>query len=201
LILKAWGQLEEALALHKKEEAICLELGSKDGLQASFGNQAVILTAWGRLEEALALNKKKEAICLELGNKDGLQRSYGNQALILQAWCRLEEALALIKKQEAICLELGQKRDLGYCYWQWVCLNAPAARPTRKRPGCPPPSNSSVNWACPASFTQSKRHSPPPGRRKAPLRVSDKPRAASQARNRNERRTQEADGEIGFKVT
>ena len=31
LILKAWGRLEEALALHKKEEAICLELGNKSG--------------------------------------------------------------------------------------------------------------------------------------------------------------------------
>jgi hypothetical protein len=27
------------LALHKKEEALCLELGNKDGLQISYGNQ------------------------------------------------------------------------------------------------------------------------------------------------------------------
>jgi tetratricopeptide (TPR) repeat protein len=122
LILQAWGRLEEALALHKKQEAICLELGNKDTLQISYGNQALILQAWGRLEEALALHKKEEAICLELGNKDSLQRSYGNQALILQAWGRLEEALALHKKQEAICLELGNKEGLGYCYWQWASL-------------------------------------------------------------------------------
>ena len=74
LILQAWGRLEEALALHKKEEAICLELGNRDGLQRSYGNQALILKAWGRLEEALALHKKEEAICLELGNKDGLSQ-------------------------------------------------------------------------------------------------------------------------------
>ena len=43
------GPLEEALALHKKEEAICLELGNKDGLQTSYGNQALILTC-GALE-------------------------------------------------------------------------------------------------------------------------------------------------------
>ena len=61
------------MALHKKEEAICLELGNKDCLQISYGNQALILQDWGRLEEALALHKKEEAICLELGNKDGLQ--------------------------------------------------------------------------------------------------------------------------------
>ena len=87
-------------------------MGNKDGLQRSYGNQALILKAWGRLEEALALHKKQEAICLELGNKDGLQACYGNQALILQAWGRLEEALALHKKEEAICLELGNKDGL-----------------------------------------------------------------------------------------
>jgi tetratricopeptide (TPR) repeat protein len=119
LILRDWGRLEEALALHKKKEAICLELGNKNSLQISYGNQAGILQAWGRLEDAMALHKKQEAICLELGNKNSLQASYGNQALILKDWGRLEEALALHKKQEAICLELGKKVDLGYCYWQW----------------------------------------------------------------------------------
>jgi tetratricopeptide (TPR) repeat protein len=119
LILKVWGRLDEALALHKKEEAICLALGSKDGLGISYGNQALILRAWGRLEEALALHKKEEAICLEMGNKDSLQRSYGNQALILQVRGRLEEALALLKEQEAICLELGSKVGLAYCYCHW----------------------------------------------------------------------------------
>jgi hypothetical protein len=32
LILKAWGRLEEAMALHKKKEALCLELGNRSGL-------------------------------------------------------------------------------------------------------------------------------------------------------------------------
>ena len=43
MILKAWGRLEEALALHKKQEAICLELGNKDGLSKSYAGQALIL--------------------------------------------------------------------------------------------------------------------------------------------------------------
>src|SRR5271154_1516160 len=30
IILRAWGRLEEAMALHQKEEAICLDLGNKD---------------------------------------------------------------------------------------------------------------------------------------------------------------------------
>ena len=69
------GELEIALRIVQQEEALCLELGNKDSLQASYGNQALILQAWGRLEEAFALHKKQEALCLELGNKDGLQRA------------------------------------------------------------------------------------------------------------------------------
>jgi hypothetical protein len=30
-----WGRLEEAMALLKKKEALCLELGSRGGLQRS----------------------------------------------------------------------------------------------------------------------------------------------------------------------
>ena len=60
MILKDWGRLEEAMALHKKEEAFCLELGNKDSLQRSYGDQAVILRAWGRLEEAFELHKKRK---------------------------------------------------------------------------------------------------------------------------------------------
>jgi tetratricopeptide (TPR) repeat protein len=72
------GRLEEALALLKKTEALYLELGNKDGLQRTYGSQALILQAWGRLEEALALHKKAEALCLELGNKAGSAIVIGN---------------------------------------------------------------------------------------------------------------------------
>jgi tetratricopeptide (TPR) repeat protein len=114
----AWriGELEIALRIVQQEEALCLELGNKEGLQASYGNQGLILRAWGRLEEAMALHKKKEALCLELGNKEGLQRSYGNQAVILKAWGRPEEAIALHKKEEVLCLELGNKEGLQRSY-------------------------------------------------------------------------------------
>ena len=109
LILQAWGKLDEAMALHKKQEALCVKLGNKDGLQACYGNQALILKAWGKLDEAMALHKKQEALCVKLGNKDGLQACYGNQALILKAWGKLDEAMALHKKEEALCVELGNK--------------------------------------------------------------------------------------------
>jgi tetratricopeptide (TPR) repeat protein len=112
LILQAWGRLEEAMALHKQEEAICRDLGNRAGLQASLGNQALILKAWGRLEEAMALLKQKEAICRDLGNRAGLGRSLGNQALILRRWGRPEEAMDLHKQEEAICRDLGDRAGL-----------------------------------------------------------------------------------------
>jgi hypothetical protein len=70
------ARLEEAMALHKKQEALCLELGDKESLQRSYGQQALILQAWGRLEEPMALLKKMEALCLELGNRSSLARCY-----------------------------------------------------------------------------------------------------------------------------
>jgi tetratricopeptide (TPR) repeat protein len=122
-------ELEVALRDAQQDEALCLRLGNKDGLQANYGNQALILSAWGRLEEAMALLKKKEALCLELGNKNGLQASYGNQALIMRASGRLQEALALLRKKEAICLELVNLASMAYCYWNWGLL----AREQRNR--------------------------------------------------------------------
>jgi len=54
------GELEIALRIVQQEEALCLELGNKDSLQRSYGNQALILKAWGRLEEAFELHKKRK---------------------------------------------------------------------------------------------------------------------------------------------
>jgi tetratricopeptide (TPR) repeat protein len=112
LILKARGDLDGAMALHKEEERICRELGNKDGLQFSLGNQAAILYVRGDLDGAMALNKEVERICRELGNKDVLQRTLGSQAGILYARGDLDGAMALYKDQERICRELGNKDGL-----------------------------------------------------------------------------------------
>ena len=95
------------MALHKREEALCLRLGNKDSLQVSYGNQAGILYAWGRLDEAMALHKNQEALCLELGSRDGLQRGYGGQALILRARGKLDKAMALRRRRKR-------------CAWNWA---------------------------------------------------------------------------------
>ena len=66
LILKDWGRLEDAMALHKKEEAICLELGLRDSLRISLHNQAIILDELGQSGEAGRLRAEAEAIHAEL---------------------------------------------------------------------------------------------------------------------------------------
>lgn len=122
VILKDWGRLEEAMALHKKEEALCRDVGNDFGLQFSYGNQAVILRRLGRKEEAMVLLGKQEALCLLLGNKHGLQDSYGNQAVTLQELGRLEEAMALHKKQEVLCLQLNNKDGLQRGYYNQAAI-------------------------------------------------------------------------------
>jgi tetratricopeptide (TPR) repeat protein len=111
-LLQAWGRLDEALALHKKEEAICLELGNKDGLQASYGNQASLLQAWGRLDEALALHKKQEAICLELGNKDGLGHCYWQWGALARSQGDKQTGRQKFEQALAIFSELKMPREL-----------------------------------------------------------------------------------------
>ncbi|MBT6153667.1 MAG: DUF4062 domain-containing protein, partial [Planctomycetaceae bacterium] len=49
VILKARGDLDGAMTLHKQEEQICRELGNKHGLSSSLGNQALILQTLGDL--------------------------------------------------------------------------------------------------------------------------------------------------------
>ena len=73
------------MALLKKQEALCQELGNKNGLQICYGNQALILKTWGRLDEALALLVEQEALCRELANKTGLGYCYWNWGLLARA--------------------------------------------------------------------------------------------------------------------
>ena len=67
LILKAWGRLEEALALHKKEEAICLELGKKADLGYCHWNWGLLLRALGDSVGELEKLSAAFALFQELG--------------------------------------------------------------------------------------------------------------------------------------
>jgi len=80
VILKARGDLDGAMRLHQEEERLCRELGNKDGLSRTLGNQALILKARGDLAGAMALHQEEERLCRELGNKNGLAIALINQA-------------------------------------------------------------------------------------------------------------------------
>jgi tetratricopeptide (TPR) repeat protein len=62
LILRVWVRLEEALALHKKAEAICVELGNKNGLGYCYWKWGMLARQQGdkqterqKFEQALAI--------------------------------------------------------------------------------------------------------------------------------------------------
>jgi hypothetical protein len=86
------------MTLHKEEERLCRELGNKDGLQRSLGNQALILKAWGKMKESLALQKEKERLCRELGNENSLAISLINQAALLTEKGKHQAALSLAEE-------------------------------------------------------------------------------------------------------
>ena len=112
MILKATGDLDGAMRLHKEEEAICRRLNDPAGLSRSLGNQALILEDTGDLDGAMRLLKEEEAICRRLNDPAGLSRSLGNQALILKDTGDLDGAMRLHKEEEAICRRLNDPAGL-----------------------------------------------------------------------------------------
>jgi tetratricopeptide (TPR) repeat protein len=109
------------MKLCKKQEALCIELGNKNDLQKTYGNQAIILKAWGQLEEAMKLCKKQEALCIEIGLRSSLGYCYLNWGLLARAQQdsdtereKLNEALKIFtelnmpRQQEWVQNELNQ---------------------------------------------------------------------------------------------
>jgi len=116
VLLHGRGYLDGAMALFKKQERLCRELGDKEGLSNTLGAQAEVLQARGDPNGAMALLKEQECLCRELGDKEGLSDTLGDQAFILQAREDLgrdwDGAMDLYKEEERLCHELGNKRGL-----------------------------------------------------------------------------------------
>ena len=123
-ILKAWGRLEEAAVLYRKQEAMCLELGDKNSLQTSYGNQAWMLQVAGRLEQAMALLKKQEALCLDLGLRVSLGYCYWSWGLVagkqgdraterakLQAALDIFTELKMPRERDEVATELAKTAE------------------------------------------------------------------------------------------
>ena len=98
------------MALLQRSGALCRELGNKDGLQMSLGDQALILQARGDLDGAMALHKEAGATlprARQQGGAASVARQPGGDP---QARGDLDGAMALLKEQERLCRELGNKR-------------------------------------------------------------------------------------------
>jgi cephalosporin-C deacetylase-like acetyl esterase/tetratricopeptide (TPR) repeat protein len=113
-LLQERGDLDEALAVHKRAERLYRELGNKEGLSYSMGSQALILQSRGDLEAAMALHKEVGHLYGELGDREGLVVSLQNRAKILQDCGNLDEAMSLHKEVECLCREFGNREALSY---------------------------------------------------------------------------------------
>ncbi len=63
LILQAWGKLEEAMELHKKQEGTCQQLGDQAGLVICYWNSGILYREM-ELHE-MAVDKLKAVIEIE----------------------------------------------------------------------------------------------------------------------------------------
>ncbi|MCX6690515.1 MAG: hypothetical protein NTW33_00340, partial [Methanoregula sp.] len=115
-LLYQTGHLDDASTLGEYLIKSSKELGNKNDLQGSLGNQALIIKDRGDPDGAMLLHKEEERICQELGNKNGLQACLGNQALILKDRGDLDGAMALHKEEEQICRELGDVNNLAISF-------------------------------------------------------------------------------------
>lgn len=97
-------RLEEALACHKEEEAICRNYGVELDLQKCLGNQVNVLHELKRLDEALAVLDEAEALSRRLGDPQQLAHRLFARGQILGdkgdfdgAWPALLESSRLLE--------------------------------------------------------------------------------------------------------
>jgi len=101
--LCAREDLDGAMALHREQERICRELGTRTGSQPPLGNQANILYVRGDLDGAMALHREHERLCREMGKVEGLAISLANQAALTAFGNRRpREALPLAEEAHRI---------------------------------------------------------------------------------------------------
>ena len=101
------------MELHKEKEQICRELGNKDGLQLSLGNQALIHQNRGEAGSCHGTPQRTGTdLPGKLGTKTDSSESSGNQALIHRDLGEPDLAMELLKEEERICRELGNKDGL-----------------------------------------------------------------------------------------
>ncbi len=107
--LKERGQLNEALQLHREEEAICRQLddSGKADLQVALNNQAGVLAELGRYHEAIDKHCEEARICRELGEQHGLMVSLAGCAAALEEVHDYPAAVTTLEETTSLARMLG----------------------------------------------------------------------------------------------
>ncbi len=105
------------MTLHKKEEAICDQLGDRAGFAISYHNQGAILRKRKEFDNAMNLQYKAGQTFKQLGMSINLAQCLGEQAKIQRDGNKPEEALKLAREEESICKEFGNRPGLARSWW------------------------------------------------------------------------------------
>ena len=106
------GNLSEALAGFKAQEALARQSGKLGALSEAIGNQAVIHQMQGGLDQAEKLLAEQLDLCRQTGDQKGLVTALGNLALNHRMQGQLQDALNLHKQEEKLCREIGDQDGL-----------------------------------------------------------------------------------------
>ncbi len=107
------------MAYHRKEEALCRELGDNASLARCCGYQASIHAHRGDYREALRLYQEQEKFCIMLDRPDGLISSLANQARII---ARTTSKYLKAEKMVQKAVTIAKKRGYGNVLHQLVDL-------------------------------------------------------------------------------
>jgi len=110
------SEWDKALTYFLKYEQICVEVGEKSGLGASYNNIGRIYTKKGEWDKALSYYLKSEQIRIEVGDRTGLGYTYNNIGRIYTKKGKWDKALTYYLKSEQIMIEIGDRAELGITY-------------------------------------------------------------------------------------
>jgi tetratricopeptide (TPR) repeat protein len=111
-VLIETGKLELALALCRKAEAVCRDIGDPDELLRVLVNTAAIHQLSKRFKEALAAYEEAKSICRRTGNLEGIAVSLGNQVAIYLEAGDPDKAEKLACEQEQVANQMVNKNAL-----------------------------------------------------------------------------------------
>ena len=113
------GQYDKASSILKEQQKICEKVTDlkvrNDGLQKSFGYQALIYEIQGKKDQALLKFHEQQEICRKSGNEYWLQISLGNEGLLLKDLGKYDEAWKLFEEKEKISRKISNFQGL-----QWA---------------------------------------------------------------------------------